>query len=370
MTRMQRILLLLSLLIISGCTGQSPPVTPLPPAEMPAVTATASPTFVPTLPPTTTPTPTATVTPLSTPTSAPVAESSRQDDSSKGLDCSTWLGYVKMLDAKEGWIVGADGVVLYYTVAPGNDTPTWQQIPPSEAVTFSSLSMVSSTEGWAIGGIIGGGILHYKRGIWQGVEAKDPPHRGSLFDLDMLNEEEGWVVGEQGIILHYTDGEWQPVPSPTTERLLAVDMVSAEEGWAAGVGSAILHYQNQQWEEIPLATIPWAVLNDIEMVIPEEGWIVGDFAMLHYQNGQWQEVLIPWALKDVSMVSAEEGWAVGEQGRILHCRQGEWQEVTSPTENTLLSLDMVNAEEGWAVGSKCTILHYQNGEWELVHEAE
>jgi photosystem II stability/assembly factor-like uncharacterized protein len=70
----------------------------------------------------------------------------------------------------------------------------------------------------------------------------------ALKDVSMINAEEGWAVGRDGLILHYQQGAWQEAPSPTKNSLLSIDMISAEEGWAVGWNCTILHYQNGMWE--------------------------------------------------------------------------------------------------------------------------
>jgi photosystem II stability/assembly factor-like uncharacterized protein len=91
--------------------------------------------------------------------------------------------------------------------------------------------------------------LHYHNGNWEEVV---PELAENLFDpvIDMVSAEEGWIVGSNGYILHYQDGQWQKVDSPTDNDLLSISMVSAEEGWAVGRNSTILHYQNGIWELI------------------------------------------------------------------------------------------------------------------------
>jgi hypothetical protein len=68
----------------------------------------------------------------------------------------------------------------------------------------------------------------------------------SLYGVSMLSGSDGWAVGAQGTILHYTGGQWQEVSSPTTNTLLSIAMVSATLGWAVGENGTILHYVGAQ----------------------------------------------------------------------------------------------------------------------------
>jgi photosystem II stability/assembly factor-like uncharacterized protein len=62
----------------------------------------------------------------------------------------------------------------------------------------------------------------------------------------MLSPDEGWAVGDEGVILLYYNGAWRQVQSPTSQALSSVVMVSPLEGWAVGDG-VIIHYQAGSW---------------------------------------------------------------------------------------------------------------------------
>lgn len=254
MSRNWFLLLLGYISLMTACTGPIPTpvssplaVTPLPTAPSPS-------------PPPPTATPTAPVRPAPSLTATPAAESRWQCDASGGVACFSNLYYVTMLNAEEGWAVGEKGMVLRYTKASGETSPAWRQVPPSEAVSFRSLSMVSTSEGWGLGA---GYVAHLTQGeSWERI----PLPRGDiLYDLAMVDENEGWIVGDKGRILHYVNGEWLEFPKSTDRRLFAIDMVNSEEGWAVGIEDTILHYHNQQWEPAPVDS-SGIFFMDIEMV--------------------------------------------------------------------------------------------------------
>jgi photosystem II stability/assembly factor-like uncharacterized protein len=121
-------------------------------------------------------------------------------------------------------------------------------------------------------------------------------------------------------------------------------MVSNAEGWAVGGpeclggngGSNILHYQAESWTEVDLEGVIAETIHfqDIQMVSPTEGWVVGGHAnpatsigsILQYKDGEWRlvEDSLPAALNAIDMVSPDEGWAVGNQGQVLHYKDGRW----------------------------------------------
>jgi photosystem II stability/assembly factor-like uncharacterized protein len=238
------LLLLMVGFILSGCGESSavtvPPATPATPTRVvrgsPIVLPPATPAAMPTPPPTASP--------------APAGESRWQCGPSGGPACYSDLYHITMLNAQEGWAVGDAGVVLHYNTPPGSGQSIWQQVtsPPSSSL-INAFSMVSATEGW---GIQGSSILHYQDGAWEVVP---PPVVAPFSDIVMLNDNEGWIVGDHGVILHYTEGKWQNVPGPTNVPIAAIDMLDSEEGWAVSSFGSLLHYHNQQWKQIDFRSV-------------------------------------------------------------------------------------------------------------------
>ncbi len=288
-------------------------------------------------------------------------------------------------------------------------------------ITLLSISMISTSEGWAVGTTNGndpqGIILHYHQGRWWQVD--NPYNTGELRSIFMLSASDGWVVGDKGTILHYTGGRWVQVKSPVTTALGSVFMSSTTDGWAAG--EALLHYHNGTWTAVSAPghgfifslymlapSLGWAVgsggtilqytgghwqaaadpridLYSLSMIASNVGWAVGGSGgssgnLLYYQNGIWSVVQTPDPQATLSAIAlavpgvSEEGWAVGHNsvgtaGLLLHDHNGQWTEVPSPTPGFLLGIALISPSEGWAVGSQGTILHYLNGVWSSYTDA-
>ncbi len=103
----------------------------------------------------------------------------------------------------------------------------------------------------------------------------------------MTGETSAWAVGSGGVILHYRNGGWTLITSPSSANLTALAMTSETTGWA--VGTDIVQYSAGSWVK---AANPFdnsgRGLNGISMVSSSEGWAVGDDGIiLHYQNGVW-----------------------------------------------------------------------------------
>ena len=153
-----------------------------------------------------------------------------------------------------------------------------------------SVSMVSATDGWAVGGSSDGKqiALHYTEGAWQPVALPGENNAPGVYDsVHMRSAAEGWIVfthnkNNQGIaidsLLHLANGHWSAVDSPITS-IPDVLPVAQNEAWMAGtiVGSqqtpALYHYQAGSWTS---ASLPTGVnIDRLRMVSPNDIWASG-----------------------------------------------------------------------------------------------
>jgi photosystem II stability/assembly factor-like uncharacterized protein len=67
-----------------------------------------------------------------------------------------------------------------------------------------------------------------------------------LLDVKFLDALEGWAVGDEGTVLHTTDGgrHWLTEPSPTPHALERIFFTDRTHGWAVGFGGTIISYGN------------------------------------------------------------------------------------------------------------------------------
>ncbi len=356
------------------------------------------------------------------------------------------LTSISMVSANEGWAVGASSralhdvpppvgastngppVILHYHNGQWTEQPLPEELNnPTVSYVLRSVSMVSASEGWAVGqavapnvtdGIKDGILLHYTGGRW--VMAND--HLGTqLQQVYMRSATDGWIVGggqtnnPSGyvLILHYNGHTWEQVNDPFfANQPWSLDSVTeAPDGevwiggtWVQFAGTCssraplpiMLHYDGSKWASEPVTPGGVGLLTEA-MVSASDGWAVGyrtggvfadgrcgvdlsqsaEAIIMHYQHGQWQETASfpgdgetnSFQLNWLAMVSPDEGWAVGAAGMIVHYHNGVWTRVASPITQeggALYSVAMVSATEGWAVGNYGTILHYHNGAWSIV----
>jgi hypothetical protein len=288
------------------------------------------------------------------------------------------------------------------------------------------ISMVSPTEGWAVGFAIPADdpnntptavLMHYTRGVWTRVQTAIHERVSSV---SMVSATDGWAVGEDGLVLHFDGKTWKQTAS-IASPLERVQMVSATDGWA--IGDGIWHYNGHNWTAQPLP----ASLNlgfgpqqndlyllGLSMLSASDGWAVGYLTypsteiyptippggvILHYTGGHWivDTIIKGASLQSISMTSASDGWVAGRTdtyvpltvnnggpgsldkttGLLLHDTGGTWTRIANPLatpsgkyDGDLLDVALDSSGSGWLIGASLTdapgLLRYDGAQWTPV----
>jgi hypothetical protein len=243
------------------------------------------------------------------------------------------------------------------------------------AMDIASVSMVSASEGWAVGdffqdsiGNVRGVIWHYHNGQWTPMLS---PTKYSLSAVSALPDGEAWAVGYNGTLLHEVGGNWTQEASGTTDDLSSIAMISPTEGWAVGGAYPIASVNNRSVAGIT-APAAHSRFSPALTSRPSDDFLC---TILHYTAGHWSPVTCPEInpmiapLESVAGLPDGEAWAVGYAG-IFHEQQGVWKQVPSPGRLGLRSIALVSATEGWAVGNTGIILHEVGGVWSQALQAD
>jgi hypothetical protein len=171
------------------------------------------------------------------------------------------------------------------------DGSTWIDTSISN-VQFSSISMVSNTNGWAVGTEVVP-VTHQQRSSiwhWDGTQWQDFPHPTIVYQAGSM---------------HYI-----------LEEVAALDVATA---WAATTGlNTFLRWNGSTWS---LVNSPIGGRPSIAVNTPGDAWAVGDQGVIvHWDGAAWTRVPSPIGetLTGVSTSSVSDAWAVGRDGHILH----------------------------------------------------
>ena len=158
------------------------------------------------------------------------------------------------INSSEGWVCG--GSIIRHFIA---GAWTGDQDYPSGG--YNAIYMVDALYGWAVGD--NGIIIHTTDG--QNWFAQTNPDNNSLFDVFFLNENEGWAVGAQGIVIHTTNGgtTWAVVGAGLTSNFLTgVHFTSSTNGYVSGNNKTLLKYT----QSIGITPIPGTLPEDYALM--------------------------------------------------------------------------------------------------------
>ena len=296
---------------------------------------------------------------------------------SQGAGTSFHLNGVGFFDDQIGWLVGNNQTIRH--TDDGGDTWGTQSVTTSD---LRGLHVHDDQTAWAVGddGDTGFRSVRTTDGgdAWQNQAEFEVDQR--VRDVDFIDENVGWVVGDQGMI-QYTDNAgsaaggdgWVEQDVDLTGTLWGVSAVDADNVWAVGVedgtDTAVAHYDGDEWEVVHQTDDHDGTPRAVHFVDADTGWVVGSSGMiLHTTDGgdTWseQESDVSTTLTAVHMLDEDTGWIVGEIDTVLRTTDGgdDWEEVDTggANSNSLRDVVFLDPYTGWAVGDLGTVIHFGN----------
>ncbi len=170
------------------------------------------------------------------------------------------------VSSTQGYACGINGAV--YSTTPAGVV----NLNSGLGLTLNGISSPSVNNVW----VCGGTRVYYYNGI---TFTEQPSPTGNFNALYFINNQEGWVVGTDGIIAHTTNGgtSWAVQTNDDTNSLFDVFFLTASEGWAVGVNGTILHTTNggTNWT-VEGAGLTTAFLRGVHFTSSTNGYVVGN----------------------------------------------------------------------------------------------
>lgn len=283
------------------------------------------------------------------------------DQLSEGVRNS--LNDVFFLDENEGWCVGTAGCILHTL----NGGETWQEQNSHIDSVLYKVKFLTNREGWIAGHYA---VLHTTDGGNNWIIRNDLPWW--FVDVDFFDAKNGLLIERFGSILRTSDGgiSWgSAVSQPLSGRLTSIAIVNENEAWIGGWQG--LGYTNDmgvtiQWYDDP----NFYLVEDIQFVDDNTGFLCNDYgSFLKTSDGGWTWHELPRGegLHDVIgtffALDIDTAWIyLGIMGG--HIRQVSSNQILEITgtpgywANSISSIFFVNPNIGWAVGAGGTILKY------------
>jgi len=221
------------------------------------------------------------------------------------------------------------------TVSNGVSTPlveffngtTWTvQATPSLGSTgggLNSVTAISPTDVWAVGGGDGGQLIEHFNGTSWSVVASPVSGRGDLDSISAANADDIFAVGAVGeehlgaSTLQFNGTTWSAVANGPTGTH-SVDAISATDVWtvggAGGTGAAVWNFNGTSWTKV--ATVD-GQLTAVSGSSPNDVFIVGEGDLVEQWNGTSLNVVSATGtagFTGVATLSNGTAFAVGGNG--------------------------------------------------------
>ena len=211
----------------------------------------------------------------------------------------------------------------------------------------------------------------------------------SLNSVHFSDVNNGWAVGEYGIIMHTRDGGefWSTQTSGDTAELRSVYFTDAYKGWAAGEEGIIIHTNDggENWstqysrDDYYLNGLFFMDANNgyaVGYYFSFSGWTITYYSrILHTTDGgeNWSNQLSQTHIRvrDIHFIDQNNGWAVGDRFELwettvpvaIHTTDGgdNWSTLYFQTPGSFDKVFFIDANNGWIVGVDSTIINTTDG---------
>ncbi|CAN5486297.1 hypothetical protein BH23BAC3_BH23BAC3_05890 [soil metagenome] len=265
-------------------------------------------------------------------------------------------------------------VMLLFAV-PCVNGQNWNIQEKSTETTLNSVYFVDRFIGWAAGDE--GNILHTTDGgqTWIRQNSRTSEHLNSIHFFDEIT---GWIAGNENIVLHTNSGgeNWtEQRPNPVSgQNLTAIQFRDWKRGWSAGGPGGQVYFSDNRgttWQR-QISLSAEGIIASIHF--PEHSYGVAGFENhIHLTRDGGESWLGPYLLTgfgsfrlaDIHFISDSLGWAIGnlnDEGLILKTEDGgqNWSVNSSLPATELRAIHFADKKIGGIVGVNGLILHTEN----------
>ncbi|RLD59325.1 MAG: hypothetical protein DRJ05_06570 [Bacteroidetes bacterium] len=275
------------------------------------------------------------------------------------------INTVELKNPKSGKLVYSDPTVTWNEITGLTkyqiqfDTVfTWQL---SNTITTKSIMgsfVFPDGKKWIVGKQ--GLIMHYDGSNWVSHDLSEDVDFNDVF---FINESSGYAVGDGKMAYHYDGTGWSQIDIGLGSNYYGVSFADENTGWIVGKNGDILKYDNGDWSKE--TSFP-KDLNSIFTINDTDVWACGKSkTIVHFDGNEWtKEDVGSKDYSDIYFADENNGFVVGKSGSIFHFDGTSWEEQTSGTTKDLFGVAFAG-DDGCAVGASGVILKYNSGAWEI-----
>jgi hypothetical protein len=165
---------------------------------------------------------------------------------------------------------------------------SWTSTPVGSHRRMTNVSMAGNSEGWMVGDEVNISTNQYKslamrwvNGSWQSVSVPNV-FNSQLYAVSTLDANQAWAVGLFDTLM-WNGSIWSVVPNYSTHGLRDVLAMAQNDAWVVGELGTILHWDGSSFV---VSSNPATVyLNKVANSSPFDVWVVGESGtILHYEE--------------------------------------------------------------------------------------
>ena len=252
--------------------------------------------------------------------------------SRKVLNTAANINEIYFRNDDDGYLVA--GRKMFVTQDGGNSWRETLIVSPGQIENgtpeFLSIRFNSKNQGFIIGSVLNKNEEVVDSLLLRTVDGGEswsrlllPEVKTELFHLDFDGKQEGWIVGDLGVILATTDNgnTWVKQDSGTDAGLYNVDFRDDKDGYVVGERGTILRTEDggRTWTQIE--TVAKKTLFRVNFVDDKNGWIVGSEGTILRSGDRG----MTWSIQPSTTKSnlyglymeKKYGWSVGKSGIII-----------------------------------------------------
>lgn len=227
---------------------------------------------------------------------------------------------------------------------------------------------------WVVGEL--GTIMHYDG---RSLSLIDSGTQANLMAVHGTGPDDVWFVGDQGATLHWDGSSISTHVAPAEDllfSLLSVWAKSESDVWAVGIlptltdrVGLIRHWDGDGWEqlEVPQSVSLWEIWASGPDA--EQLWIVGTNQeiggfVLHATGPLLEPIAFEGGpLRGVWGSADDDIWVVPYDSPAQHWDGSEWSSADVMPDEAMLATGGNDADDVWAVGLSGTAMHYDGENW-------
>jgi photosystem II stability/assembly factor-like uncharacterized protein len=259
----------------------------------------------------------------------------------------------------DGYAVGSDGQIYHWGGS------NWvEEVVPDDAQTLNDVIFLDANNGYAVGD--DGTFLYYNGVSWSEFNSPTYYDIGAVFPLSNDNI---WCYSSNDI--HHWDGSEWTTTYLDINYIDDIFFIDENDGWVVDENGKMFHYNGIGWAvHSDLESHPQYSNGELYFLNSSEGWYTNCYYLTstsynyvyHYDGSSWTRYLDDdYYIRKVNRIqeiSASNVWAVGYDGLIFNFDGERWNFIVSPTTANIYGIFMISSSDGWAVGSNGVILRY------------